>query len=105
MHTSLCSNQLQGGIMTYRKVRTVVASSVLAALMVLGAAPAQASPRQDNDTATAAGGNGGDGGAAVAIGVCAIQIAVVGNAGCANNGVADASGGNGGDATAIADQN
>ncbi|MGH8906697.1 MAG: hypothetical protein ACRD0K_09315 [Egibacteraceae bacterium] len=97
--------------MTYHKVRTVVASSALAALMVLGSAPAahadpkKGGPTQDNDSASAQGGNGGDGGLAIGIGICAIQIAVIGNAGCANNGVADASGGNGGNATAIADQN
>ncbi len=89
------------------KFRKVLASTMLAALMALGSAPAAhaGGPRQDNDTATAVGGNGGNGGAAVAIGVCAIQIAVVGDAGCANNGVADASGGDGGNATATADDN
>jgi hypothetical protein len=92
---------------THRKVQTVLASAALAALMALGSAPAAfaGGPTQDNDTATAAGGNGGNGGIAIGVGVCAIQIAVIGNAGCANNGVADASGGNGGNATAIADEN
>jgi hypothetical protein len=90
----------------------VVASSMLVALMALASTPAYAGakkggagPHQDNDTATAVGGNGGNGGAAVAIGICAVQIAVLGDAGCPNNGVADASGGNGGKAVAIADQN
>ncbi|MGH8930368.1 MAG: hypothetical protein ACRDZO_06960 [Egibacteraceae bacterium] len=89
------------------KFRKVLASTMLAALMALGSAPAAhaGGPRQDNDIATAIGGNGGNGGAAVAIGVCAIQVAVVGDAGCANNGVADASGGDGGNATATADEN
>jgi hypothetical protein len=97
--------------MTHRKIRTVVASSMLVALMALSATPAFAGgkkgggPYQDNDTASAVGGNGGNGGAAVAIGICAIQIAVIGDAGCANNGVADGSGGDGGNAVAVADQN
>ncbi|MGH8930371.1 MAG: hypothetical protein ACRDZO_06975 [Egibacteraceae bacterium] len=82
-----------------------MASTVLAGLMVLGSAPAAHADLQDSDTATAIAGNGGNGGVAVAIGVCAIQIAVLGPAGCANNGVADASGGDGGNATAIADEN
>ncbi|MGH8930369.1 MAG: hypothetical protein ACRDZO_06965 [Egibacteraceae bacterium] len=89
------------------KFRKVLASTMLAALMALGSAPAAhaGGPRQDNDEATAIGGNGGNGGAAIGVGVCLIQIAVVGDAGCPNNGVADASGGNGGSAEALADIN
>ncbi len=99
--------------MSNRKARNVLASTVLAGLMVLGSAPAAHAEDddkggrnlQDSDVATAIAGNGGNGGVAVAVGVCAIQVAVLGPAGCANNGVADASGGDGGNATAIADEN
>ena len=89
------------------KLRSILASSTLVALLALGSAPAAfaGGPFQDNDSATAVGGNGGNGGLALGVGICAIQIAVLGDAGCANNGVADASGGDGGSATAIADQN
>ncbi len=88
-------------------MKKILASTMLAALMALGSAPAAhaGGPSQDNDTATAVGGNGGNGGLAVGVGICAIQIAVVGGAGCPNNGVADASGGNGGNALAEADIN
>ncbi len=88
-----------------KKARTILASTMLAALMALGSAPAAHADVQDEDVATAIGGNGGNGGLAVGVGVCAIQISVLSFAGCPNNGVADASGGNGGNATAIADQN
>ena len=96
--------------MTYRKdrkVQTVLASAALAALMALGSAPAAfaGGPLQDNDIATAVGGNGGNGGIAAGVGICLIQIAVIGDAGCPNDGVADGSGGNGGVANAFADQN
>ncbi|MGH8906693.1 MAG: hypothetical protein ACRD0K_09295 [Egibacteraceae bacterium] len=88
-----------------RKLRTRVVGTLTVAMMALGFAPAAFAQTQDNDIASAIGGNGGDGGLAVGVGICAIQIAVIGDAGCASNGVADASGGNGGNATAIADQN
>ncbi len=87
-----------------RKLRTIIASSMLAALMALGSAPA-AHATEDNDVATAIGGNGGNGGIAVGVGVCLINVSVLAAAGCANNGVGDASGGNGGSAIAIADEN
>ncbi len=89
----------------HQQLRTVVASSVVAALMALGSAPAAHAGILDNDTATAIGGHGGNGGIAVGVGLCLINIAVIGDAGCGNNGVADASGGDGGDAEAIADLN
>jgi hypothetical protein len=89
--------------------RTILVSASLAALMALGSAPAAYAGvkggLQDNDVATAVGGNGGNGGIAVGIGVCAVNVSILGPAGCANNGVADASGGNGGSAEAIADFN
>ncbi len=91
-----------------RKLRTIIASSMLAALMALGSAPAAHADgklTQDNDVATAIGGNGGNGGIAVGVGVCLINVSVLAAAGCANNGVGDASGGNGGSAIAIADEN
>jgi hypothetical protein len=91
--------------MKQQKIQTILASSALAALMVMGSTPAAHAGLQDNDVATAVGGNGGNGGIAVGVGVCAINISVLAAAGCANNGVADASGGNGGSAEAIADFN
>jgi hypothetical protein len=99
---------LIGGKEMQNKLRTGAIGMLMVATMALGFTPAALAgggPTQDNDTATAVGGNGGNGGLAIGIGVCAIQIAIIGNAGCANNGVADASGGNGGNATAFADQN
>ncbi len=97
-------------------MKKILACTLLAALMALGSAPMAFAgddddddggkgPRQDNDVAAAIGGNGGNGGLAVGVGICAIQIAVVGDAGCPNNGVAAAGGGNGGDAKAVADEN
>jgi hypothetical protein len=88
-----------------KKMRSVLVSGMVAALMVLGSAPAAHAGYLDNDKATAIGGHGGNGGIAAGIGVCLINIAVIGDAGCAKNGVADASGGDGGDAKAIADLN
>jgi hypothetical protein len=88
-----------------KKMRSVLVSGMVAALMVLGSAPAAHAGVLDNDTATAIGGHGGNGGLAVAVGICAINIAVIGDAGCGLNGVADASGGDGGDAKALADVN
>jgi hypothetical protein len=98
---------LIGGKEMQNKLCKGAVGMLMVATMALGFTPAAfaGGPTQDNDTATAAGGNGGDGGLAIAIGICAVQIAVIGDAGCANNGVADASGGDGGNATAIADQN
>ena len=97
------------GQVMQRSMRTGITGALLVATMSLGLAPAalamDTEVKQDNDIATAVGGNGGNGGLAVGIGVCAIQIAVVGNAGCPNNGVADASGGDGGHAKAVADEN
>ena len=89
------------------KLRSILASSTLVALLALGSAPAAfaGGPFQDNDSATAVGGNGGNGGLAAGVGICLIQIAVIGDAGCPNDGVADGSGGNGGVANAFADQN
>jgi hypothetical protein len=91
--------------MKQRKVRSALVSTMLAALMALGSAPAAHAGIVDNDTAIATGGNGGNGGLAIGIGVCLINVSLFGDAGCANNGVADASGGDGGDAKAIADLN
>lgn len=88
-------------------MRSGIAGVLMVAAMSMGFAPAALAGgnEQDNDIATAIGGNGGNGGLALGIGICAIQIAVVGGAGCPNNGVADASGGDGGNATATADNN
>ncbi|MGH8909888.1 MAG: hypothetical protein ACRD0K_26185 [Egibacteraceae bacterium] len=93
--------------MKQRKLQTILASAALAALTVLGSAPAAYADNvvEDNDVATAQGGNGGNGGIAVGVGVCAINVSLLAPAGCQNNGVGDASGGNGGDASAIADFN
>jgi hypothetical protein len=91
--------------MKQRKLRSILASSTLAVLMALGSAPAAHATVQDNDVAVAKGGNGGNGGIAVGVGVCAVNVSLLANAGCTNNGVGDASGGNGGSAEAIADFN
>lgn len=71
-------------------------------LLVMGMITIGLIPMANAGTAVAVGGNGGNGGAAVGVGVCAVNIAVFGNAGCRNNGVAKANGGNGGKAVAIA---
>lgn len=89
------------------KVRTILASTMLAALMALGSAPAayadDAKPvPTDNDTATSTGGLGGSGTLGAGVGVCGVNVAG-GPAGCENNGFGDASGGDGGPAIAYAD--
>lgn len=79
------------------KLRIVVMVVLIVGTMMFGLAPAA----HAGGAAFARGGDGGNGGIAVGVGVCAVNIAIVGSAGCKNNGVADASGGDGGNAVAI----
>jgi len=81
-----------------RKLRIVLMVVVIMGMMMVGFVPVA----HAGDHAIAKGGAGGAGGIAVAVGVCAVNIAIVGDAGCADTGVADASGGHGGKAIAIA---
>jgi len=77
------------------KLRVIFVAILMVGMLMVGFVPsAYAGVR-------ARGGNGGNGGIAVGVGVCAVNISLLGSAGCRNNGTANASGGNGGNAIAI----